>query len=135
MAAQNILIERDRTFEIADTKHDMVEPGEPHCGLGARSSSGLDGSCVRHCRFLSLTIDHSTAKSSKPAVGLLLGGLVRLYPGAARMLASPGAHLGAVENAVVVGVRLVKSRPGAPAGPFLGALHGLLAGDAVAHRG
>jgi hypothetical protein len=58
-----------------------------------------------------------------------------LYPGAARMLASPGAHLGAVENAVVVGVHLVKSRPGPPAGPFLGALHVLLAGDAAASRG
>ena len=41
-AVQDCLVELDRTVEIADPKHDMVEAGDPDPGLGTRSISCLD---------------------------------------------------------------------------------------------
>jgi len=67
----------------------------------------------------------------EPAVGLLRRGLVRLSPAAARMLASPGADLSAVENTVVVRVHLVESCGSASPRPVLGTVHVLLSRDAA----
>ena len=51
------------------------------------------------------------------------------------MLAAPSADLGAIENAVVIGVHLVEARRGALRGPILGTVDELIAGDSAAACG
>lgn len=53
---------------------------------------------------------------------------------AARVLAAPGADLGAIEDAVVVGVHLVEAGSGPLLGAILGALDILIPGDAAGRR-
>ncbi|MFL5265308.1 MAG: hypothetical protein ACJ8AH_01725 [Stellaceae bacterium] len=60
-----------------------------------------------------------------------LGGLIR---GAARMLTAPGTNLRTVENAVVIGVHLIKPGAGALSCAFLRALQILFAGNAGGAR-
>src|SRR5437764_13244294 len=67
-----------------------------------------------------------------PTSGLFRCGLGLLRAGAARMLRAPGAELGAVEDAVVIGVHLVEARPGPFRRPILGALDELIPRDAAA---
>ncbi len=50
----------------------------------------------------------------------------------ARMLAAPGADLGAVEDAVVIGIHLVEAGPGPFRCPILGTLDELIPRDAAA---
>jgi len=49
-----------------------------------------------------------------------------------RMLAVPGADLGSVEDAVVIGVHLVETGPGPLRSPILGAFDELIPRDAAA---
>ena len=49
----------------------------------------------------------------------------------ALMLGAPGVHLGAVEDAVVIGVHLVEAGPGPFRCPILGALDELIPRDAA----
>jgi len=51
------------------------------------------------------------------------------------MLAAPGAHLGAVQNTVVVGVHLVETSASPLSRPLLDALQVLLPSDAPGSRG
>jgi hypothetical protein len=53
----------------------------------------------------------------------------------ARMLAAPGAHLGTVQNAVVVGVHLVEANAGPLSRPLLDPLQVLFPSDAAGSRG
>src|SRR5438270_2777313 len=71
---------------------------------------------------------------ARPTSGLLRCGLGLLRAGAARMLRAPGAELGAVEDAVVIGVHLVEARPGPFRRPILGALDELIPRDAAIAR-
>ncbi len=52
----------------------------------------------------------------------------------ASMLAAPGAHFGAVEDPVVIGVHLVEAGRGPFPCPILGALDELIPSDAAASR-
>src|SRR5438270_179887 len=69
-----------------------------------------------------------------PTSGLLRRRLGLLRGGAARMLGAPGADLGAVEDAVVIGIHLVEARPGPFRCPILGALNELIPREAAIAR-
>src|SRR5271168_3420515 len=71
----------------------------------------------------------STANWPEPAAGLLRRGLGRLRAGMARVLRAPGADLGAVEDAVVIGVHLVEAGSGPLRCPILCAFGELIPRD------
>jgi len=48
-------------LDVVISKHDVVEPSDADSALGIRGASRLDTPCIRHCRLLSLAMDHSTA--------------------------------------------------------------------------
>src|SRR6516225_7353144 len=62
VTAQDGAIVADRTVEIGDPQHEMVQPGDLD-RTGLRGFSTLQGSYIRHCRLLSIAVDHPTAIS------------------------------------------------------------------------
>ncbi len=134
-AVQDSFVEIDRAVEIADPQHDMVEAGYADPLPATRSVPSLDISCVRHLSApFARGRCHSTANGPASAAGLLRHGPGLLRGGMAWVLSAPSTDLGAVEDAVVIGVHLVEAGPGPLRCPILGALDVLIPRDAAIAR-